>query len=183
MSYEKLIISQPKYNYFHPYINLADVHLSVCRPSVCPFVRPSVCPSIHLSICYDFSCIHIATKWNPNFTKPSAYVKFGLPSCFKLFGPVHMTVCMYSTWKCAYYFWLLFCLFFTFWCLPHWKWKNGRHTSVRYWPDATFLFDIFLFHFKSGSPPKCVKHVQKGWKFHFLPLISKIWNLGIKVIK
>ena len=49
----------------------------------CPF-----CPSNTFSVHYVFICMHRIAKWSPNFTKPTAYVMFGLPSCFKLFETV-----------------------------------------------------------------------------------------------
>ena len=46
-----------------------------------------------------FSCIHSVVKWSLNFTKPSACVKFGLPSWFKLFGLVDLPPCRHSAWQ------------------------------------------------------------------------------------
>ena len=52
------------------------------------------------------------SKWSLNFTKPSAYVKFGLPSCFKLFEPMYVPACTRRMWRRACYFCDFFANFF-----------------------------------------------------------------------
>ena len=127
-----------------------------------------------------FSCIHSTSKWSPNFTKPSAYVKFGLQSCFKLFGSVHVPACTHSAWNRARYFCLLFCQFFDI-LKPFLTENEKTETTLQIGIDEAHLFDfIHFFPFHSGRPskwPKCVKNVKKS------TFLAKIWDLGIKVIK
>ena len=112
---------------------------------------------------YAFSSDCDSAKSIRNFTKPSAYVKFGLPSCFKLFGPLHVPACTHSAWNRAHYFFLLFYQFWHFEAIPYWKWKNWGHTPDRSRRGAPFSFYSFFFHFSNKvlqngcNVPKMVK--------------------------
>ena len=122
------------YTFMYIYYNF---HLSLYKFGSCLFTCLFVCPFVRYVFCYVFSMDHGSAKSSQNFTKPSAYVKFGLPSCFKLFEPVHVPACMHSAWKRARDFCLLFwSVFLHFEAFPYWKWKNGGRTPDRYGQDA-----------------------------------------------
>ena len=70
------------------------------------------CVSLCLSVRHIFLHIHSSANWTRIFTKPSAYIKFGLQNRLKLSRLVHVTMCMHRAWKRAPYFCTFFATFF-----------------------------------------------------------------------
>ena len=147
---------------------MAVVRLLV-RLLTCPFVR------------FVFPTYHGSAKLPWIFTKPSQNRKFGLLSCFKLFGPVHVPACTTAheiVHAIFAYFYVSF--FLTFWSISLLKMKK-REATLQIGIDEAHLFHfIHFFPFQSGRPskwPKRVKNVKKSAFF------AKIWDLVIKVMK
>ena len=84
------------------------------------YVHLSVCLSACLFVCL-FSGIQSAAKRSPKFTKPSAYVKFGLLRLLTMLWAVHVPVCTHSTQKHARYF----CVFFASFLSVFVIWTEG----------------------------------------------------------
>ena len=120
-----------------------------------------------LHVLSKFSTDHCSAKSSQNFTEPSAYVKFGLPRCLKLFGTLHILMCTHNAWKCAPNFCALsWVSFFNFWVTSWPKIKKRRPHLKKVWTRRNFSILLF-FSFSVRNTFKMAKTCKN------LPLRNK----------
>ena len=120
---------------------------------VCPFVRP-------LRFSNRSWLVQINLKLHQTFT----FVKFGLRSCFKLFGTVHPPACTHSAWNRARHFCLLFYFFDILNPFLTENEKNGGHSSNRYRRGGSLSFcSLFSISVRKSSYFEIILEIS--WKF------------------